>query len=223
MTRYVHSESPGADAHARPTSSLSQRRSNRRKCAASCDRMKSACCCVPMITIAISATGHDQKVSVAASVTAMTLHVKSTLAAARPFAIRVRGASSSADSSRLAFSFAFMSCLSSCIPHSRSAIALPRWHASRSEDPHCENGRGFAPEAEVPARQNGGDWEVGALSCIRSSGCLPAKAGVACQHDRTRAVVDFELGEDAGDVIAHRLLAQIEVRRDLSVVTALRE
>src|SRR3954464_10796162 len=40
-------------------------------------------------------------------------------------------------------------------------------------------------------------------------------------HDELRPCLDFQLGEDAGDVVAHRLLAQGEPRGDLCVVEAL--
>src|SRR5205814_3484010 len=50
---------------------------------------------------------------------------------------------------------------------------------------------------------------------------LLAEARIASKHDRPRAVVHFELGEDTGDVVTHRLHAQAELRSDLSIVAAL--
>jgi len=50
-----------------------------------------------------------------------------------------------------------------------------------------------------------------------------AQAPVSGEHDGLRAVLDADLVEDVGDVVAHGLLRQVEPRRDLRVVQALRD
>src|SRR5580765_5722496 len=46
----------------------------------------------------------------------------------------------------------------------------------------------------------------------------PALAGT---HDRLRAILHADLVEDVRDVVAHRLLGELEPRRDLRVIQAL--
>src|SRR6187402_2547433 len=77
----------------------------------------------------------------------------------------------------------------------------PRWHETA---------------APGPSRRAGLDW---GRSPAGASG--PAEAGVAGEHDRLRAVLDLELGEDVRDVVAHGLLGEAERRGDLGVVAAL--
>src|SRR5258706_14669158 len=55
---------------------------------------------------------------------------------------------------------------------------------------------------------------------VRRSGGRGAKACFARLDDRLRARFHAELVEDGGHHVAHRLLAEIEVRRDLVVVEA---
>ena len=67
-----------------------------------------------------------------------------------------------------------------------------------------------------------GQLWVGLLPPVEDCGLRPlAESRVARHHDRLRTVLDFELGEDAGDVVAHSLVGQLQHRSDLRVVTAL--
>src|SRR6185436_20469174 len=50
-----------------------------------------------------------------------------------------------------------------------------------------------------------------------------SQPALARHHDRLGAALDPDLVEDAGDVVAYRLLGELEARRDLRVVQALRD
>src|ERR1051325_11724380 len=50
-----------------------------------------------------------------------------------------------------------------------------------------------------------------------------AEPALAGEHDRLRAVLHADLVEDVRDVVAHRFLGELEPRRDLRVVQALRD
>ena len=50
---------------------------------------------------------------------------------------------------------------------------------------------------------------------------LAAKPGLSCADDRLSAIGKLELAEDVGDVVAHRLAAQVELPGDRVVGVAL--
>src|SRR5215472_12212838 len=78
-----------------------------------------------------------------------------------------------------------------------------------------------APEAQVPGQRKNRpglrDRRPGLLRRLR------AETGVAGAHDRLRAILDLDLVEDVGDVVAHGLHGKIEARGDLRVVQSLRD
>ena len=61
--------------------------------------------------------------------------------------------------------------------------------------------------------QQPGDAGTDALGDMQTvlSGALRAETGVACQHDCLGAILHFELGENAGDMVANGLRAQAQM------------
>src|SRR5262245_40661015 len=78
-----------------------------------------------------------------------------------------------------------------------------------------------APEAAVPGQREIESGFPGQPS--RRLLGRPAETRVAGSNDRLSPVLDLDLVEDMGDVVAHGLLRQIEPRGDLGVVEALRD
>src|SRR6185295_2070215 len=67
-----------------------------------------------------------------------------------------------------------------------------------------------------------GRWSRVGWKGLRSPGPL-SQSPLARHDDGLRAALDPDLVENAGDVVAHRLLGQLEARGDLRVVEALRD
>src|SRR6266700_96424 len=106
-----------------------------------------------------------------------------------------------------------------CSAASSKSARTSCWSTGRSGPSICAAASNTAILLSAVCKQPMRTVFIRALSLER----LLAEARIASKHDRPRAVVHFELGEDTGDMVTHRLHAQVKLRGDLCIVTALRD